>query len=88
LDYCKSDHRAILLDTEFQNHPGQTRGLRRFEAKWFQEKNFKQIVERAWVKAGEAETNGGVLNRLGRVHDELHEWNNTVLKKSRFKIAC
>jgi hypothetical protein len=38
------------------------------------------------VKAGEAEANGGVLNRLGRVHDELHECNNTVLRKPKKRL--
>jgi hypothetical protein len=37
LDYCKSDHRAILLYTDFQSSLGQSKkGPKRFEARWLQ----------------------------------------------------
>jgi hypothetical protein len=52
LNYCKSDRRALLLDTKFQ--PGlnkQKGGPRRFEAKWLQEKTFRDVVQRAWSEA-------------------------------------
>jgi hypothetical protein len=39
LGYIRSDHRPILLDTEYQNEAGQQHsGPRRFEAKWLREK--------------------------------------------------
>jgi hypothetical protein len=46
LDYCRSDHRAILLDTDFVNMPAQPNcGLKRFEAKWLQESTFRDVVQ-------------------------------------------
>jgi hypothetical protein len=62
LDYCKSDHRVILLDTNFQSSLGQAKkGPKRFEARWLQERNFKDIVQQAWEKAGDTEASDGVL---------------------------
>jgi hypothetical protein len=84
LNYCKSDRRALLLDTKFQ--PGlnkQKGGPRRFEAKWLQEKTFRDVVQRAWSEAESTEMNDGVLAKLGRMQQALHEWDYSVLKKPK-----
>jgi hypothetical protein len=45
LGYIRSDHRPILLDTEYQQ-PQQhsSNGPRHFEAKWLREEGFRQVV--------------------------------------------
>jgi hypothetical protein len=50
------------------------------------ERNFKDIVQRAWEKAGKTEASDGVLNKLGRVHEALHELDNNVLKKPKIRL--
>jgi hypothetical protein len=45
LGYIKSDHRPIILDTEYKpDLPTHTAGPRQFEAKWLREPGFRQIV--------------------------------------------
>ena len=81
LDYTNSDHRPILLDTEFVPVTNLNRTSRRkFEAKWLQEEGFSQVVHQAWKAAGHA-TSGGVLPKLEHMHASLHAWDKTVLNK-------
>jgi hypothetical protein len=44
LDYIKSDHRPILVNTEAHVHHGTSK-QRRFEARWLQEKGFQEKVQ-------------------------------------------
>jgi hypothetical protein len=82
LGYIRSDHRPILLDTEYQSGVGrQQSGPRRFEAKWLHEKGFREVVEQAWEEAGTS--SAGVLDRLGRLHAALHAWDSNVLKQPK-----
>jgi hypothetical protein len=85
LGYIKSDHRPILLDTEFKpdilTHRG---GSRRFEAKWLREPGFRQIVEKAWEDA--SSNQGGVLAKLSCIHAAMHEWDTNVLKKPKKRL--
>ena len=86
LDYIKSDHRPILLDTEHHSfmEPRQSK-QKKFEAKWLHEKVFSEEVQRAWNLAG---TENGVLARLSRMHDMLHAWDIRVLQpKRRLRMA-
>jgi hypothetical protein len=85
LDFIKSDHRPILLDTEDQPEVQQQQGPKRFEARWIHEKNFRDTVVQAWTSAGFANT-GGVLNRLGRMHEALHAWDRSILKKPKRRL--
>jgi hypothetical protein len=83
LEYTRSDHRLILLDTEYQaptfnNHPRS----KRFEAKWLQEEGFRLEVQHAWDLAA-GPTDDGVLHRLGRMHQALHAWDMQVLQKPK-----
>jgi hypothetical protein len=87
LNYCKSDHIALLLDTEFQPALNQQKGgTRRFEAKWLQEKTFRDVVQRAWLEAESTERNDGVLAKPGRMHQALHDWDYSVLKKPKKRL--
>jgi hypothetical protein len=45
LGYIRSDHRPILLDTDYHAGAAQGRsGPHRFEAKWLRENNFRDVV--------------------------------------------
>jgi hypothetical protein len=66
LAYIRSDHRPILLDTDYQAGVGQLQiGPRRFEAKWLKEKGFRDVVKNAWEVASDAIPYGNVLAHLG-----------------------
>jgi hypothetical protein len=86
LGYTKSDHRPILLDTEYQAvGSSQRAGPRRFEAKWIREEGFRSAVEQAWANAG-TDATGGVLSKLSRMHDALHAWDKSILKKPKRRL--
>ena len=72
LDFIRSDHRPILLDTDLQVMPVLHHGPKRFEGKWLKEEGFKQEVERAWAAAGHA-TSVGVLAKLNHMHMAFHD---------------
>jgi endonuclease/exonuclease/phosphatase family metal-dependent hydrolase len=46
-DYMRSDHHPILTDTETSNAGIQHGTTQKFEAKWLQEENFREVVEQA-----------------------------------------
>jgi hypothetical protein len=90
LEYTISDHRPLLLDSEHQ--PTQTNNNsspHRFEAKWLQDKNFKELVEKAWEDADLVAGSDRVLAKLGHMHTMLHDWDKKFLKlpKKRIKKA-
>jgi hypothetical protein len=62
------------------------RGPKKFEAKWLLEKNFREIVQQAWEQAQGEEPDGCVLNKLGRVHDALHDWDKKVLNQPKKRL--
>jgi hypothetical protein len=66
LEYMRSDHRPILLDTEYQAIPSNQHYTRKFEAKWLKEESFNEVVKQAWENAGE--TTDCVLDRLAHMH--------------------
>jgi hypothetical protein len=83
LQWTKSDHRPILLDTDFDPLGSlNKKAPNRFEAKWLREKQFRQEVVQAW-EAAKFENDDGVLARLGRMHMSLHAWDNRVLKRPK-----
>jgi hypothetical protein len=73
LDYTRSDHRPILLDTDFQVMNNRRSGPRRFESKWLKENELREVVQHAWEAAASA-TSGGVLSKLEHMHGALHRW--------------
>jgi hypothetical protein len=84
LDYMKSDHRPILLDTEYQDPSINQRPGRKFEARWLREESFEEVVKQAWQNAGT--TSDGVLARLAHMYNALHAWDASVLQKPRRRI--
>jgi hypothetical protein len=87
LEYTKSDHRPLLLDTDpWKQNVNRNRKQRRFEARWFQEKDFRDRVQQAWDVASESVAGDGVLAKLSLLHAELHEWDTKVLKKPKKRL--
>jgi hypothetical protein len=86
LEFTRSDHRPILLDTDYQLPVGNSRpGPKRFEAKWFREEGFCQEVQRAWDAAADPGSDG-VLPRLNRMHAALHAWDMQVVRKPKGRL--
>ena len=71
LDFIRSDHRPIMIDTEYQMLSAGRSKVCRFEAKWFKEKEFNDVVQQAWAAAGTS-ADDGVMGKLGRMHKALH----------------
>lgn len=87
LEFARSDHRPIILDTEYQSIPSSQRSsTRRFEAKWLHERNFRKVVEKAWENAGVVAADGGVLDKLELMHKELHDWDSCFLKSPKKRL--
>jgi hypothetical protein len=86
LQYNHSDHRPLLLDTEFYaappNHIIQTPKC--FEAKWLKEPGFGDIVKEQWLAARENAID--VHESLKSMHDGLHDWDSRVLKRPKKAI--
>jgi hypothetical protein len=87
LDYSSSDHRPILLDTDYQA-PNVQRSNRakKFEAKWLKEKGFKELVERSWAEASLMVQEGGVLAKLAHLHGAMHAWDMSICKEPKKKL--
>jgi hypothetical protein len=87
LEFTRSDHRPILLDTDYQQpHVSTSTKPKRFEARWLKEKNIHEKVQQTW-EAVLATNSSGVLDKLGRLHSALHEWDASVLKQPRKRIS-
>jgi hypothetical protein len=86
LDYERSDHRPILLSFGLTTtNEVRSTSVLRFEARWLRERNFHEIVDNAWATGYQAQTEG-LAGRLAFMHDILHQWDRSVLKKPQNKI--
>jgi hypothetical protein len=83
LEYNHFDHRPLLMDTEYYaaQRAGTNRAQRQFEAKWFREEGFAEIVEANWNAADTGQSPINVLDRLKAMHAGLHAWDGRVLKQ-------
>ncbi|XP_071679912.1 uncharacterized protein [Lolium perenne] len=86
LDFMRSDHRPILVDTEPPDPGIQRPPSRKFEAKWMHEENFREVVEQAWESASSASAVGGVVARLEQMHKALHDWDSGFLKRPKKRL--
>jgi hypothetical protein len=87
LGYIKSDHRPILLETDYQAGVAQQRhGPWWFEAKWLKAKKFRDVVQSAWESASHAIPDGNFLARLSHLHGALHEWDKSILKAPKKRL--
>jgi hypothetical protein len=77
-----------LLDTEYYaaQNPVQNKGQRNFEAKWFREENFGEIVKDEWEAAVGATSPIDVLQRLKTMHSGLHAWDQRVLRRPKRRL--
>jgi hypothetical protein len=86
LQWTKSDHRPILLDTNYEPLASlKKNGPKQFEEKWLKENQFRQEVVQAW-EAANLGNDDGVLACLGRMHTSLHAWDNRILKKPKGRL--
>jgi hypothetical protein len=77
-----------LLDTEYYaaQNPVQNKGQRNFEAKWFREENFGEIVKDEWEAAVGATSPIDVLQRLKTMHSGIHAWDQRVLRRPKRRL--
>jgi hypothetical protein len=91
LEYNHSDHRPLMLDTEYYTAPNSHHQVKsdKFEAKWFREDNFAEIVKEQWEAAAGSADPVDVLTRLKAMHAGLHAWDQRVLRgpKKRLRSA-
>lgn len=82
LEMGKSDHRPILLDTEYLAGVEERKPKydRRFEARWLEEETVEEIVKTAWQKAVHRGLCPTVKDKMDSVHRDLHDWDRRVLK--------
>jgi hypothetical protein len=77
-----------MMDTEFYSQAPIMRGEKpnRFEARWFSEGSFNDEVQTAWENAGSINPSAAVLEKLTKLHQDLHSWDNRVLKKPKKRL--
>jgi hypothetical protein len=76
-----------MVDTDFQSPPiNRSSKPKRFEAKWFLQKDFADVVNRAWEAVAVASPEGGVLGKLGHMHRSLHAWDSAILQKPKQRL--
>jgi hypothetical protein len=83
----RSDHRPLLVDTEYlSNTHGSTDRPRRFEARWLQEDVVEEMVKAAWERAKARGVEISLMEKCNDVHSELHTWDRDVLKGPARKL--
>lgn len=86
MGYSDSDHRPILLDTEYHVVRPEVTRQKRFEAGWIEEKTFAEVASNAW-SAAQVHTPGATIReKLNLMHDGLHEWDRRILKKPQKRL--
>jgi hypothetical protein len=77
----RSDHRPLLVDTEYLSNTHAMRDSpRRFEARWLQEDMVEEMVKSAWKRAKARGENLSLMQKCSDVHSELHSWDKEVLR--------
>jgi hypothetical protein len=87
LEYTRSDHHPILLDTDYQQTVvDHSKKSKKFEARWLHEKGFREMVEKTWSNASMMVPVGNVLAKLGHLHGAMHAWDASVVQKPKKKL--
>jgi hypothetical protein len=87
LEFIKSDHRPILLDTNMQAGQVNSRSkAKRFEARWLREDGFREKVQQTWESVSATSNSDGILVKLGKLHEELQNWDANVLQKPKARL--
>jgi hypothetical protein len=87
LEYNHSDHRPLLLDTEF--YAPLTIPVTKqfhFEDKWLIEDKFREVVKEQWTAAANKPGVIDVLGRLKAMHAGLHACDYRVLKNPKQQL--
>jgi hypothetical protein len=83
----KSDHRPIVVDTEYlRDHIQGNRGPRRFEARWLKEETVEEVVQAAWTRARAHDQGPTFMMKANQVHNDLHKWDRETLKQPVHRI--
>lgn len=87
-EHCRSDHRPVLLDTEFHeaNLLQPVEGFKHFEARWLMEETVDAVVQGAWDRAKLCGQSPTLADRTKAVHAELHVWDREVLKAPKKRL--
>lgn len=86
LEFNHSDHRPLLVDTDYYAQPAASPNnvqVKRFEARWLREQNFNEIVMEAWNEAAADPTVTTIYEKLKKMHNRFHDWDQRVLKKPK-----
>ena len=87
LSYSHSDHRPLLVDTEYYlPSTGSGNQVKRFEARWLRENSFADLVQETWQKVGTNSNLTSVQAKLDGMHGMFHDWDQRVLKKPKKRL--
>ena len=83
----RSDHRPILMDTQYLAPAQGGRRKKQFEARWLQEDTVEEMIKVAWARAKARGEGLTFLEKVNDVHEELHVWDKEVLKRPEKRMA-
>ena len=61
-------------------------GARRFEAHWLKEETVEEMVQAAWARAAARGEGPSFMQKTRDVDEELHTWDQKVLKGPVYRI--
>ena len=87
-EMTKSDHRPLIVETDRPPAPidHAQRGVRRFEAHWLKEETVEEMIKTAWAQAMANGEGRSFMQKTCEVHEELHTWDQKVLKGPTYRI--
>ena len=87
LNYNNSDNRPLCVDTEYYSGVAANGAAsKKFEVRRLHEQSFSDVVEEAWNSASAAPEQNTVYEKLNRMHDQFHVWDQSVLKKPKKRL--
>lgn len=86
-EITRSDHRPIVIDTQYLVPLHGGRSTKWFEARWLQEDTVEEMIKAAWARARARGEGPSFVEKIRDVHEELHKWDRDVLKKPKKRMA-
>jgi hypothetical protein len=86
-EMIRSDHRPILMDTNYLAPIQRGGSKKRFEARWLQEDTVEEMIKAAWARAKARGEGPTFSEKISDVHEDLHKWDKEVLKKPKKRMA-
>lgn len=86
-EMTRSDHRPIVMDTQYLAPTQGGRSKKRFEARWLQEDTVEEMIKASWARAKARGVGSTFLEKVNDVHQDLHKWDKEVLKKPEKRMA-